>query len=101
MLVYRIAKSKYIHDLSGMGARLYGGSWNHKGVAEVYTSESRALATVEYLVHVPLSIIPNDLSIVTLAISSEIQPKEIVVSDLPANWINYPAPLKLVELGTQ
>ncbi len=52
MIVYRIAKTKYINDFSGSGARLYGGRWNHKGVGIIYTSGTRSLATVEYLVHV-------------------------------------------------
>ncbi|MFQ5855410.1 MAG: RES family NAD+ phosphorylase [Anaerolineae bacterium] len=101
MIVYRIAKTQYIHDLSGMGARLYGGRWNRKGVGIVYTSESRALATVEYLVHVPLSVVPSDLSIASLEIPDGIMPKEISPSDLPANWRDYPAPPELAELGTQ
>lgn len=55
MKLYRIAQTAHIKDLSGTGARLYGGRWNEKGVGVVYTSESRALAILEYLVHVPMS----------------------------------------------
>ncbi|MDH3556285.1 MAG: RES family NAD+ phosphorylase, partial [Deltaproteobacteria bacterium] len=43
MVVYRIAKEKYIRDLAGTGARLSGGRWNNKGVGILYASESRAL----------------------------------------------------------
>ena len=101
MLVYRIAKTKYIHDLSGTGARVYGGRWSNKGIGIIYTSENRALATVEYLVHVPLSIVPGDISIATLKIPDGIAPKEISISDLPANWRDYPAPPELAEIGTR
>lgn len=100
MKVYRIAKTHYINDLSGSGARIFGGRWNHKGMGMIYTSENRALATVEYLVHVPLSIVPGDLSLVTLEIPDEINPKEILTSDLPSNGRDYPAPSRLAELGT-
>jgi RES domain-containing protein len=100
MRVYRIAKNKYIHDLSGTGARMYGGRWNDKGIAVVYTSESRALATVEYLVHLPLSIIPTELSIASIEIPDDASREEISTSELPANWRDYPAPLELAELGT-
>ena len=100
MSVYRIAKTKYIRDLSGTGARLYGGRWNKKGVGILYTSENRALATVEYLVHVPLSIVPGELSIATIQIPADVRPKEVPISDLLANWRNYPAPSELAELGT-
>jgi RES domain-containing protein len=101
MIVYRIAKTKHIHDLSGSGAREYGGRWNDKGISVVYTSESRALATVEYLVHVPLSIVPGHISIASIKIPDRIRPKEISVSDLPANWRDYPPPSELATLGTR
>ncbi len=67
----------------------------------VYTSESRALATVEYLVHVPLSIVPDDLSVAAIDIPDTVTPKELTVAALPANWRDYPAPSTLAELGTQ
>ncbi|MFQ5640666.1 MAG: RES family NAD+ phosphorylase [bacterium] len=100
MKVYRIARTPYLNDLSGSGARIYGGRWNHKGISMIYTSENRALATVEFLVHLPVSIIPTNLSLATLQIPDEITPKEILISDLPNNWREYPAPSKLAELGT-
>ena len=100
MKVFRISRTQHIKDLSGSGARVYGGRWNHKGTSIIYTSENRALATVEYLVHVPLSIVPTDLCLATLQIPDEIISKELVISDLPSNWQDYPAPLKLAELGT-
>jgi RES domain-containing protein len=99
--VYRIAKTQYIYDLTGMGARLYGGRWNPKGISMVYTSESRALATVEYMVHVPLSLIPYDLSLATVDIPDWITSQTIAISNLPANWRDYPAPPALADLGTQ
>ena len=100
MKVYRIAKPLYINDVSGSGARTYGGRWNHKGVSMIYTSENRALATVEYIVHVPLSIVPAHLSLAALHIPDTIFPEEISLSDLPGNWREYPAPSRLAELGT-
>jgi RES domain-containing protein len=99
--VYRIAKTQYIYDLTGIGARLYGGRWNPKGIGMVYTAESRALATVEYLVHVPLSLVSHDLCMATLDIPDWITSKTIAIGDLPANWRDYPAPPALVDLGMQ
>lgn len=100
MKVYRIAKTHYVKDLSGNGARIYGGRWNHKGTRMIYTSENRALTTVEYLVHVPLSIVPTDLSLATVQIPDGITSKEIKISDLPNNWREYPPPSRLAEMGT-
>ena len=101
MIVYRITKKKYITDLTGTGARLYGGRWNKKGVSILYTSETRALATVEYLVHVPLSMVPDDLSIASIQIPDGITAKAISTSNLPVDWKNYPAPAELSELGNR
>ena len=78
MIVYRISKTKNIKDLSGTGARIFGGRWNNKGVSIIYASESRALATLEYLVHVPLSLMPTDLSLAAIKIPDSIVPKNIL-----------------------
>lgn len=101
MIVYRIAHTKHIRDLKGIGAFLYGGRWNKKGTSVIYTSESRSLATVEYLVHMPMPFAPDDLSMATIEIPESIKPKKIKPSDLPANWRKYPAPAEMAEIGTR
>lgn len=99
MEVFRIAKTAHIRDLSGTGARLYGGRWNQKGVAVVYTSESRALATVEFLVHVPIAIVPKDLSLARLSIPGNVAEEEVTTGDLPTRWRSHPAIPELAEIG--
>jgi RES domain-containing protein len=100
MKLFRIAKEQHIGGLSGIGARLYGGRWNHKGVAVVYASESRALAALEYLVHVPMSTIPRDLEMMELVIPKQIIPENIDTADLPLKWREYPPPQRLATLGS-
>lgn len=51
MDLYRISQTKYINDLTGTGAKIYGARWNRPGVAALYTSEARSLAMLELLVH--------------------------------------------------
>ena len=101
MFVYRIAKKKHIRDLSGIGARLYGGRWNRKGIGIVYTSESRALALVEFLVNVPFSMFPSKLCIATVEMDDQIRPREIPLSDPPKNWHKFPATPELAEVGSK
>lgn len=99
MRVFRISKSKFIRDLSGTGARLYGGRWNEKGVPVIYTAENRSLATVEYLVHTSFAIQPRGLSIATLEMPDTVSLTTVLLGDLPDYWRSYPAPPELSEIG--
>jgi RES domain-containing protein len=99
MIVYRIGKTKYANDLSGEGARLNGGRWNHKLTPCIYTSESRALAVLEYTVNVNIDDIPRALSITTF----DIPDKGIAVfaeANLPGNWRAIPAQSGSKDFGT-
>ncbi len=101
MHLFRIAKTAYIRDLSGAGPRLYGGRWNQKGTAVIYAAESRSLATLEYLVHVPLFYEPLGLSVVTLIVPDGASVHELGLNELPADWNRFPAPSRLADLGSQ
>jgi RES domain-containing protein len=100
MRVYRISKTKYAEDLNGMGSKLYGGRWNKIGTPCIYTSESRALAILEYSVNVNIDFIPRSLSICVF----EIDPRQIHTLDiekLPGNWRDNPTPLSTKEFGSE
>ena len=99
MFVYRVSKQKYSDDLSGEGARLHGGRWNHKMTACIYTSESRALAILEFTVNVNIEVIPRALSITTFEIPNQAI-IEINETDLPGNWKEVPAPSNTKDFGT-
>ncbi len=101
MNVYRIAREKYIGDLTGEGAKRYGGRWNQKGTNVLYTSMHESLAALEVLVHVSISSIPKDFKILVLSVPQSATMNEIRVQDLPANWDQYPAPDILAENGTK
>jgi RES domain-containing protein len=52
LTVWRVVTERYAETaFSGEGARLYGGRWNPKGVAMVYTAHTQSLALLEMLVH--------------------------------------------------
>lgn len=99
MIIYRVGRTKYAHDLDGEGARLFGGRWNHKLTPCIYASESRALALLEYTANVNIDDIPRALSITTF----EIDPAhifEIPVSKLPGDWKIAPVPASTKDFGT-
>lgn len=100
MILYRITKTEYSRDLSGTGARLYGGRWNEKGTAVVYTASSAALATVELLVHVDANLLPTDLRLTSIAVPDDASSRTIDAGALPKNWRSFPAPPALAEIGS-
>jgi RES domain-containing protein len=99
MIVYRLAKEIYSSDLSGKGAEKSGGRWNSRGIAIVYTSESRALCTAEIAVHTPLGILPKDYQLITIEIPDGIKTRKILSNELPADWNSIPHSGKTQELG--
>lgn len=100
MDVYRITRSKYAKDLSGEGARLHGGRWNHPLTSCLYTSESRALAILEFAVNIDLDAIPRALCLVCY--SFDINAMHVVDAvSLPGNWREFPAPISTRSFGTR
>lgn len=90
MNVYRISKTEYAHDLTGTGAKLFGGRWNHINIPCIYTAGSAALAVLEYSVNVNVAFVPLDLSLAVF----EVDEKYIhIPKKLPGNWAAVPAPL--------
>jgi RES domain-containing protein len=96
---WRICAPQYAQAAySGEGARLYGGRWNSRGRAVVYTSESISLAVLEQLVHVedPAAL---DAFVVISATLDESMVKILSVAALPDDWRAYPAPAATKEIG--
>jgi len=90
MIVYRLSKGKYRRNLSGKGAEMYGGRWNSKGTALLYTSQSRALTFAEISMHIPLGITPKDYFLITIQIPDTADIRELAETDLPADWRSNP-----------
>lgn len=99
MYVYRITGRKHAHDLSGLGAAIYGGRWNKKGTPVLYTGEGREIALLETIVHIPSTFVP-DLDLLTLFVPDD-SLEELKIADLPKNWLHYPAPTILSEIAEE
>ena len=98
MILYRIAKCTYVTDLSGAGARLYGGRWNSVGRSMVYMASTRALAVLEVLVHLSPAIFPGDFCIAEFEVP-DTNILNLDVSELPESWQDASAPVGLKQLG--
>jgi RES domain-containing protein len=90
MIVYRLSKMQYADDLSGEGARIAGGRWNHPGTAVVYTAESRALCLVEIAVHTGLANLPEDYCLITLSIPDDAPVTAFDPAGLGPGWNSFP-----------
>jgi RES domain-containing protein len=87
MELFRIAKEKFATDLSGNGARLYGGRWNSEGMFAVYTSSSRALALLETLAHTPAKMLDvQSYFLITLFVPDTIKPVLMDIDSFPKAW---------------
>jgi RES domain-containing protein len=99
MYVYRLSRTKWAKDLTGEGARLNSARWNHPGIPCVYTSESRALALIEYSVNINLNDIPRSLTMVTIEIPDDVL--DFSMAALPGDWKTSPAPNSTKDFGSE
>lgn len=88
--IYRITRERYAEDLSGTGARQYGGRWNSRGVPVVYAAEHRSLCLLEFLVRAPTDLPPADMCMVTIRIPSGLPVYDVGLTELPSGWRDYP-----------
>ncbi len=67
MLAWRLCRESFA-DLSGEGARRYGGRWNSPGRPLIYAASTAALAVLEVRVHLdlPPELLPDDYVLVTI-----------------------------------
>jgi RES domain-containing protein len=102
MKVFRIEREKYLDStLKGYGAALTESCrWNSLKTFLVYTSESRALATLEVIMHLDLSEdLPQDRYFVEIDIPNDIKILELRYEDLPNHWDSKPPILDTQYIG--
>jgi len=104
VLLYRIAKEKYLDDLSGIGISYeYGGRWNRPGNPVVYFAASPAIALLEmgnYLVS-PRHI-PKTMRLGTYEIDDSVfDPRVVGIEHLNEDWRDFPYPETTQSLGSE
>jgi len=83
MLLYRIVREKYAHDLSASGFR---NRWNDDGQYVVYTSDSRSLACLENLVHRSHSGNNALFRVMLISVPDDFTILNILEDQLPKDW---------------
>ncbi len=103
--VWRIATDTRTYgadDLSGAGAKATGGRWNVAGVAIVYTSQTRALACLETVVHLNAGGLPLNRYLVEVTIPDDLWTDAQMTTSisLPVGWDAEPSGRTSIEFGT-
>lgn len=101
MMLYRISTKKRAGDLSGTGAKIYGGRWNSPGNPVVYLAENISLAMLEILVHANRSDLRNEYSLSIIQVPEPSVFSEIKAENLPEAWRNFPANPSTIHTGDQ
>lgn len=104
-VVFRIATNApdYLaEDMSGKGAEKDGGRWNEKGVAALYTSENRALACLETVVHLNAGALPLNRYLVEVTIPEDVwTAREVLDAGALVGWDAEPAGMVSIGFGTR
>jgi RES domain-containing protein len=87
MIIYRLATSEFADDLSGEGAKIYGGRWNPVGLAAVYISEFISLSILEILVRANKFTSPDFYTLLSIQIP-ESSTVTIELKKLKSEWQN-------------
>lgn len=86
MIVYRFSHPKYADDISGNGARLKGGRWNHPGIAVLYTSSSISLGLLEVLANANTLEQLQMIQLIEIEIPGDPVIHEITLHKLKKGW---------------
>jgi len=89
-LDHNVPSSTYKNKaVSGDGARLFGGRWNSKGMAVVYTAGSLALASIEMVVNLPSPKLLEAFARIPLYIDADLV-ESLPPDQYPRNWQHRP-----------
>ena len=87
MELYRITQEKYADDMSGNGAKLFGGRWNSEGSSALYTASSRSPALLETLAHTPAKMLSTKVyMLITLHVPDTVTIQESDFKKMPLGW---------------
>lgn len=100
MIVFRLSRNKYKHDLSGIGASIRGARWNSKGTSILYTASNRSLTMAEVVVHISLEFLPENYYMIEIFVPDYAPMLIISEYELPKYWNSFQfQPFELKKIG--
>jgi RES domain-containing protein len=88
-------------DLSGGGAKAFGGRWHKKGTPVIYAATTIALATLETLAHLGDNIAIRNAFLVCIRVPESAWTKREYIdgASLPPSWLAEPPGATSIEFG--
>jgi RES domain-containing protein len=104
VILWRISKETpdyKANDLTGGGAKTFGGRWNRKGTAVVYAASTIALATLESLAHLGDNIPIRNAFLVKIAVPASVWAgrETVEAASLPPAWVAEPPGAASIDFG--
>lgn len=85
MIIYRLANGNFANNISGEGAKIYGGRWNPIGLAALYTSENISLCILEILVRATKKTSPETYTLITISVPDN-ETFSLEIKKLKTGW---------------
>jgi RES domain-containing protein len=100
MRLYRIGKTAHARDLTGLGAKLHGGRWNHAGTPCIYLTDSMPLALLEYAAHTAIDLLPPTISFTSFDVPAHSM-RQLTADELPISWLQQPYSKDSQDIGSE
>jgi RES domain-containing protein len=99
--IYRVTKKEFVKDLSGEGARLYGGRWNKKGRSMLYFSEHLSLCVLEMLTRIDFEFLTDDYAFIEVEIADKLIVPSVKATSISKNWRADPPTFDTQDFGSK
>ena len=103
MLLYRIAKEKYLLTLTGRGKSFRDGArWNEAGLPVLYFASSASVALLEMANYIPSPrLVPQSYRLGIYEIPDDVGIETLAIAEMPPDWATYPYPASTQAIGNE
>jgi len=90
LTLYRVNHKKYISDISGYGAKVNGGRWNHLGIPVIYTAANISLAILESSILISKKYWKKKYSYLSITVPKDTKIQTVMLKELKKGWRDHP-----------